>query len=363
MTLDNPRASEAADAPGQFRPVIGRRLRRLLGFVFVLFGLLAINSLYLASITVIEWISGELYQDYLYQLMFLLHLLLGLVILLPAIMFGAIHMRNALPRPNFRAVRAGLALYTTVLLLLISGIILIRFDFFSIKDPIVRGGIYWLHVITPLLLIGLFTLHRLAGKQIRYRPGIVWGATAVAVVVLALVPQFIEKRASAAGSAMPSAMTDDTSPFFPALARTPNDDYLPAGVLMMGEYCQQCHRDVHDKWQHSAHRFSSFNNPAYRFSVMNTRELGMQRDGNTHVSRLCAGCHDPVPLFSGAFDDPEFGDADDPLSSAGITCTSCHASPKSTVRAVTLITPLKHRNITRSLSAATGFCNGSTSNW
>ena len=300
----------------------------MLDFVFVLFGLLAINSLYLASITVIEWISGELYQEYFYQLMFLLHLLLGLVILLPAVVFGAMHMRNALPRPNFRAVRAGLALYTTVLLLLISGIILVRFDFFSIKDPVVRGGAYWMHVITPLLTIGLFILHRLAGKKIRYRPGIAWGATAVAVVALALVPQFIEKRTSAAGSDQPSAVTNDTSLFFPALARTPNDDYLPAGVLMMDEYCRQCHEDVHDKWQHSAHRFSSFNNPAYRFSVMNTRELGMQRDGNTHVSRLCAGCHDPVPFFSGAFDDPEFGAADDPLASAGITCTSCHAITK-----------------------------------
>jgi len=94
---------------------------------------------------------------------------------------------------------------------------------------------------------------------------------------------------------------------------------------MMDEYCQQCHEDVHASWQHSAHRFSSFNNPAYRFSVMQTREVGMARDGNTHISRFCAGCHDPVPLFSGVFDDPDFGAEDDPVASAGITCTSCHA--------------------------------------
>ena len=321
----NPGHSEASKDQGQLRPVIGRRLKPLLGFVFLLFGLLAINSLYLVSITVAEWVSGELYQEYFYQLMFLLHLLLGLLILLPAAVFGALHMRNALPRPNFRAVRAGLALYTTVLLLLISGIVLIRFDFFQVRDPVIRDFTYWLHVITPVLAIGLFILHRLAGKNIRYWPGIAWASTAIVLVGFALVPQVIEKNTSFNNSDSSSATKNDPGPFFPALARTPNNDYLPAGVLMMDEYCQQCHSDVHAKWLHSAHRFSSFNNPAYRFSVLATREVGMQRDGNTHLSRFCAGCHDPVPLFSGVFDDRAFGDPDDPLASAGITCTSCHA--------------------------------------
>ena len=320
--MDKAQTSETAVPPGRYRPVIGRRLKQLLALVFILFGLLAVNSLYLASITVAEWLSGELYQEYFYQLMFLLHLLLGLVIILPAVVFGALHLRNAWPRPNYRAVRAGLALYATVLLLLISGLILTRFDFFSIKDPLVRSGAYWLHVITPLLTICLFILHRLAGKRIRYKLGIAWGVTAVVVVVLALVPQVIEKRVSTAPN---DPYRTDTSPFFPALSRTSGNAFLPAELLMMDEYCQQCHADVHSSWQHSAHRFSSFNNPAYRFSVLRTRDVGMARDGNTHISRLCAGCHDPVPLFSGVFDDPDFGAEDDPLTSAGITCTSCHA--------------------------------------
>ena len=288
-----------------------------------MFGLLTINSLYLVSITVAEKISGDVYQEYFYQLMFLAHLLLGLLIVLPAVVFGALHLRNAWPRPNYRAVRAGLALYTTVLMLLISGIVLTRFDIFSIKDPLLRGVAYWLHVITPLFTIGLFILHRLAGKNIRYRPGIAWGAAAVMLVAVTLVPQVLEKRTAA--KSVHATMSETPSPFFPALASTPGNEYLPAAALMMDEYCQPCHEDVHTTWEQSAHRFSSFNNPAYRFSVMQTREVGMTRDGNTHISRFCAGCHDPVPLFSGIFDDPDFGIADDPLANAGITCTGCHA--------------------------------------
>src|SRR5205814_2632936 len=76
---------------------------------------------------------------------------------------------------------------------------------------------------------------------------------------------------------------------------------------------------------HSAHKFSSFNNPAYLFSVRETRKVARERDGDVKASRWCAGCHDPVPFLSGAFDDPNFDDVNHPTAHAGITCTVCHA--------------------------------------
>lgn len=87
---------------------------------------------------------------------------------------------------------------------------------------------------------------------------------------------------------------------------------------------------MHEQWSHSVHRFSSFNNPPYLFSVKETRRALMDREGNVHASRFCAGCHDPVPFFSGAFDDPKFDDPEFDLSSdstaqAGVTCTVCHS--------------------------------------
>ena len=186
--------------PRRFRPVVGPQLAKLLALVFVLFGLLSVNSLYLASVTLAEQFSGELYQDYFYQLMFFLHLLVGLVIILPALIFGALHLRNAWPRPNYRAKRAGLALYTTVVLLLASGLVLTRFDFFAVKDPEIRSVAYWLHVITPLIVVWLFILHRLAGRNIHYRPGVVWAVIAVALVGLTLFPKIAEKQSAAAAA-------------------------------------------------------------------------------------------------------------------------------------------------------------------
>ncbi|MCP3957915.1 MAG: hypothetical protein GY719_08690, partial [bacterium] len=81
----------------------------------------------------------------------------------------------------------------------------------------------------------------------------------------------------------------------------------------------------HAVWASSVRRFASFNNPAYLFSVRETRKVAYERDGDLQAARFCAGCHDPVVFFSGKFDDPDFDDENDPTGQAGITCTACHA--------------------------------------
>src|SRR5262249_50573398 len=113
--------------------------------------------------------------------------------------------------------------------------------------------------------------------------------------------------------------------FHPSLAKTAAGNFIPARTLMMDDYCQKCHPDNYRGWFHSAHHFGSFNNKAYLFSVKETRQVAFKRDGNVKASRWCAGCHDVVPFFSGAFDDPKFDLEKHPTSQAGITCTACHA--------------------------------------
>ena len=46
---------------------VGPRLRILLFGIFILFALLGANSAYLSSITFLEWVRGETYQNYFYQ--------------------------------------------------------------------------------------------------------------------------------------------------------------------------------------------------------------------------------------------------------------------------------------------------------
>jgi hypothetical protein len=113
--------------------------------------------------------------------------------------------------------------------------------------------------------------------------------------------------------------------FQPSLSLTSDGKFIPAKVLMMDSYCLKCHADVFNGWFHSAHHFSSFNNPAYLASVRETRKIAQDRDGSVKASRWCAGCHDPVPFFSGAFDKADYDLVKDPTAHAGITCTVCHA--------------------------------------
>lgn len=306
-------------------PAIGPRLRILLGVVFALVALLGANSAYLSAITFLEWFNRPtLYQNYFYQVMFGLHLILGVLLLVPFLVFGLVHMRNARERPNRRAVRVGYALFLVGLLVLVTGVALTRIDLFQFKNigltnPRLRSAAYWMHVLAPLFCVWLYVLHRLAGPRIRWGFGLRWAAAVAAVVAAMVLLHSSHPQKSRIAS------KEGRKYFSPSSSKTASGNFIPANTLMMDDYCRKCHEDAYAGWFHSSHRFSSFNNPFYLFSVNETRQVSLARDGSVRASRWCAGCHDPVPFFSGAFDDPHFDMKNHPTSQAGITCTSCHA--------------------------------------
>src|SRR5262245_35277703 len=139
MTPDAMTKSTTQPQRKKYVRAVGPRLRVLLGVIFGLVALLSANSIYLVTITFSEWLSGLSYQNYFYQFMFLLHLVLGLLLVLPVIIFGIAHIRNSYNRPNKRAVRVGYALFAVALVLLFSGIALTRLDLgrfrIDIKNP------------------------------------------------------------------------------------------------------------------------------------------------------------------------------------------------------------------------------------
>jgi tetratricopeptide (TPR) repeat protein len=306
---------------------VGPRLRILLLFIFGVVALLAANSVYLSAITYIEWLNGDpnvTYQNWFYMVMFGTHLALGLIVVLPIVVFGIVHARNSHNRPNRRAVKVGYSLFAVSLVVLITGLLLMRVDIFQfksvgIKDPRARSLTYWAHVIAPALAVWLYILHRMAGPRIKWKIGLRWGV-AVGVITLAMILMH---------SAHPTKNTVGSAEgkkyFEPSLARTATGNFIPARTMMMDDYCLKCHQDAYEGWFHSSHRFSSFNNKPYLASVRETRQVALKRDGNVKAARWCAGCHDVVPFFSGAFDDPNFDDVNHPTSQAGITCTACHA--------------------------------------
>ncbi len=305
--------------------VVSPPLRRWLWVVFALVALLGVNSAYLASVTWLEWFSrnwGErlIYQNYFSLWMFLIHILLGLLLIVPFLAFSIPHLIAARHRRNRRAVRVGYALFAASLVLLVTGLLLVRVGGIELKWPPARSVVYWLHVASPVAAVWLYWLHRLAGPRINWRMGLGFGGFMVTAAVGAVSMHSTDpRRWNVAGPKEGDAY------FAPSLARTATGNFIPSDVLMQDDYCKKCHTDAYTGWFHSAHHFSSFNNPMYLASVRETRAMALKRDGNVQAARWCAGCHDPVPFLSGAFDNPKYDDVKDPTAHAGITCTTCHS--------------------------------------
>jgi len=303
-----------------YKPAIGRRLKLLLGGILGGVALLGANSVYLASITALEWLKGHAYQTPFYYLMFALHLALGIGLIVPFLAFAFTHLVTSWNRPNKAAIRYGVMLLVASLIVLVTGLILVRLGGFEVKDPAVRRVGYWLHVVVPVAAIWLYLRHRMTGPRIKWR----WvrayaGCVAAFVAAMGLLHSQDPRDYGAQGP------REGRRYFFPSEATTRTGNFIPAKTLMMDNYCLECHQDSYKGWSHSAHRNSSFNNPAYLASVRETRQVSLKRDGDLRGARWCAGCHDPVPFFSGEFDDPKYDDVKNPTSQAGITCTSCHA--------------------------------------
>lgn len=300
--------------------VVTPRLRMVLYAVLILFGALAANGLYLSSVTWIQYFTGRVLETHFYQLMFLVHLGMGLLLILPVVGFGFVHMWRARNRRNRRAVKIGYGLLAAALVILFSGLLLMRVGSFAIVNPTSRNLVYWAHILTPLAAIWLYWLHRLVGPRIKWHIG-----RRVALVIGVFVAAMVSFQASDPRISSDKAPASGAKYFEPSLATTATGKFIAAETLMNDEYCLKCHSDIYDSALHSAHKLSSFNNPAYRASVRETRRVATERSGTLQASRWCAGCHDPVPFFSGKFDDPNYDDVMDPTAHAGISCAVCHA--------------------------------------
>ena len=298
------------------KPVVSPRLRRLLVVILGLTALLVLDSIYLSAVTFVQWVTDSALEDLYYQYAFLAHLVVGVVLIAPTLVFIGLHLTRAVHKENRVAIAFGTGLATSVLLLFGTGIALTRgLPGFELRDSDVRELVYWAHVILPILVIWLFILHRWVGPKIRWKSGAL--VAAVSVVVAAIGVTFLAFQAQESD--------DNIISFEPALAKLNAPKLLEPETLATDEYCASCHQDIHEQWQVSAHKLASFNNPAYAFTVNQTRQKVLDRDGDVQAARFCAGCHDPIPLFSGAFDDPEFDFVNHWIGQAGITCLSCHA--------------------------------------
>jgi tetratricopeptide (TPR) repeat protein len=312
-----------AAPPKPYVPAIGPRLRILLYLVFAGFAFLAATGIYLLVISVMNRANtNQLYTTGFTFWMLIAHIAVGAVGVVPFVVFGVSHWWTARKRENRVAVRLGVVLFVLGLVVVVSGVALVQIEGLPQLPTGTSSRLvtYLAHLFVPVACVFAYIAHRRAGPAIKWQYGKYWAAAVVVVVggmagAHVVDPHTFGREGPAEGMRY----------FFPSEARTADGNFIPERALMMDEYCAKCHQDVYNDHLHSAHKFSSFNNPAYLFSVKQTRDKALERDGKMNASRWCAGCHDQVPFFSGKFDDPNFDIINDPTAHAGITCIICHS--------------------------------------
>lgn len=109
---------------------------------------------------------------------------------------------------------------------------------------------------------------------------------------------------------------DPKAYFLSTRMRTSNGEFLPAERMGNSDYCGHCHTQIFHEWDASTHHFSSFNNPVYRNVALSTIA-----SHGTDTFKICASCHDPLPLAAGQIPATNLNQWS---YTAGLTCLSCH---------------------------------------
>ena len=119
-------------------------------------------------------------------------------------------------------------------------------------------------------------------------------------------------------------------PFAPSLARTPGNQPIAAAQLAGSRGCGTagCHAEIVREWQPSAHRYAAMD------KAFQAIQLTMARQNGPTSTRYCAGCHDPISLFSGTKNIATDERALTGLHGyqEGVSCLSCHSIKQTDVR-------------------------------
>jgi formylglycine-generating enzyme required for sulfatase activity len=257
-----------------------------------------------------------------------MHVLAGLVLLVPMVLGTISHARIRL------ALRSGSTTWSerltslSLLLVIGTGLLLLQ-GAWQWSDLLPRIGS--VHLAASIALVLLTLLHvrsamrRRAGRRgTGLRARAIWshvGAVLVVLGVVVAIGQHLETARSPPPTASPPQ--EGLSPFLPARTVTPNHQLVDATRLAGSEDCGVCHETIYRQWSESMHRASAIDPHVETGSHWFSRENGVE------AGRFCAGCHDPIPLLAGEFTREVRGDAGPAAGHPeGVSCVICHAIDK-----------------------------------
>ncbi len=269
------------------------------------------------------------------QFMVLFHTALGLVFVVP---FTYYQFRHYLYSRRFNLTTAkllGYCSFITLAVCVISGLVVTWQPIFD-----TRLDYTWdlIHTVSGLVSIPMVLSHIvvLAFKYVRRRSLSAGAqelrramrrfATATATFFVASVIMVVMASYAYIPVTFHNELPQDYSwkygdkPFRPSLAETSTGGAFDPRSLAESATCGKggCHRQILEEWLPSAHRYASMD-IAFQ-AIQNT----MATSNGSESTRYCAGCHDPIALFSGSKNI-----YDEDLSSygadEGVSCIVCHS--------------------------------------
>ncbi|MBK7929743.1 MAG: hypothetical protein IPJ98_20380 [Bryobacterales bacterium] len=266
----------------------------------------------------------------------LIHTVLGLGFLVPTLLYLVRHWRAYRVQSVSDALLLGYLCLAFLLACLISGAIVTAQALWT-----TRTSAAWrdFHLLTTVGLLAAGGAHlALSYWRIRReqevrnaRMGLFHAAGLAAVAWLA-----VGLAAMVHGGRQPvNRLPDDyrylygaNRPFAPSLARTSTGGAIDSQSLAGSESCgtTMCHEQIVREWAPSAHRYAAMD------TVFLAIQEVMAKQNGPESTRYCAGCHDPISLFSGTKN--IFVDNLTSLTGyqEGISCLVCHAIQKTDVR-------------------------------
>jgi hypothetical protein len=111
-----------------YEPAVGPRLKVLLAVIFAGAAVLGATGVYMLAIDVFEKARSITYTNQFTLWMILVHVLVGTLLVVPFLIFGFVHLASARHRKNRIAVRLGISLFITCILVGLTGLALIQID-------------------------------------------------------------------------------------------------------------------------------------------------------------------------------------------------------------------------------------------
>ncbi len=266
------------------------------------------------------------------QFMVLTHTVLGLLIVLPFAWYLTKHW-VAVSRQRFSHHKiTGYGSFAAIAVCLVSGVVLTIQSAFGTRISYAMDTI---HVASTIALIVTVLVHLLTviaqdKRRAAVAATLLQGARrrfGFASVLVALVcfgataiwqstyahPSFEWKLPDNYGYSYGAGA------FAPSLATTSTGDAVHPRLFSGSKSCGQagCHEQIYDEWLPSAHRYASSD---VAFQAV---QKAMATSEGPESTRYCAGCHDPIALFSGSkniYDE----DLSSPGADEGVSCIACH---------------------------------------